>query len=167
MNTNTYYEVTYFSPGSFLSEQDTYEFKELDFKKICDKAKKINQRYNAKPYGFSYKKIETLKSIPKIDGFEIKCKPKILKSSGMYYITGELVFSENIKDETLYILKRNLEYNSDGIGVENNNSYRYNGFFHKEDFIIGWDGEILRTGKDKDLMDIRKANKIKMDKIYG
>ena len=163
MKTRIYYQVTFYSPGSLFSESNFKEYPILNFVQICKDAKKIKQRYNSAPYGFVWSKLELPVKIPKIEGYEVKIDPKVLeKSTGTIFITGEIIYSENLTEKENSILKSNLESNNDGVGVINTNSYKFYSGFEKGDFIIDWGGNIIRSGNDKDLTVYR--NKFRKNK---
>lgn len=159
METKIYYSVTYYSPGTLFSEQDNYDFDDFDLKKFINKAKNIKQRYGASPYGFSYQKLKTPLNPPKLEGFKVNVEPKTLEKSGMFYITGDIIFSKDLVGNDERILRGNLENNYDGIGIVNRNSYKFHAGFNEKDCIINWDGVITRRGNDKDLADYRKKIK--------
>ena len=154
MEKRDYILVTFHSPGSFFNESSSQEFDMVDIKEFCKKATKIKERYGASPFGFSYQKMSApLKS--NIDGFEILPK-KIGKPSGMFFINGEVIFHENLNAEDERILRSNLEYNSDGVGVVTQNSYKHHAMFDVEDVIVDTKGNIIRKGTDEDIVAYRK-----------
>ncbi len=166
----TYYKITFSSPGTFFCEQSSREFDTLDFPAILAAAKEIKERYNSAPFGFTYKKLQLPDSLPTVEGFEVTVEPKTLEStSAMHYITGDLIFARDLpeNDRGRSILKSNLEGNSDGIGIENRNSFLFTGMFEIGDVIIDWDGNIIRRGNDKDLMQIRRENKAMLNERYA
>lgn len=153
MKIRQYYQVTYYSPGSFFSETNEREFENFSLKEFTEKASTITQRYGAKPYGFKVQRLEEIVDMP--DGF--KCEPKIIEKAKCYYfINAEVVFSKDLDKKTEGIFISNLENNCQGVGIISRNSYRFNYFFNKEDFIVNSSGEITRTGRDKDIMEYRK-----------
>lgn len=166
MKTKTYYLVTYYSPGTFFSESSSYKFTEFNLWKFCQKAKEISERYDAKPYGFNFQKLEIPVDLPKTEGFKVTVEPKILEKSGTFYITGDVIFSENLIGKDEQILKSNLESNNNGVGIVNNNSFKFRGAFEKDDNIVNWDGLIIRRGNDKDLVAYRKKIREKKRKEY-
>ena len=126
------------SPGTFFNEQTSVEVNSQDIVWACDEAKKINERYNAKPYGFIFR-----------DG-----NGKYL--SDFYYITGQIKKYEDIPDtEENYILKGNMGRNNPII-IENNNSFKFSGSFEESHVVLDWDGNIVRRGNDKDLVEYSK-----------
>jgi hypothetical protein len=151
-----YYKVTYLSPGSFFSESSYYDFKTFSIKAFCAKAKKIKERHGASPYGFTWEKLSIPVKTPVVDGYEVTVKPKVLKKTkGICWITGDLVFRhELIKDEE-QIFASNL-LSKGGVGIINRNSHRFSYFFEEEDIIVDWDGKLVRSGNDKDLIEYRK-----------
>ena len=168
MKTKSYYQVTFYSPGTFFSESNSAKFESLDFLEICKKAKEIKQRYGASPYGFIWEKIEELVNVPKVEGFEIKATPKVLdKSKGTVFITGTVIYSKDLNDREDSILRSNLESNNDGVGVINTNSYKFHSGFGEDDSIIDWDGKLILAGNDPDLVKYRKDLRKERKEKYG
>lgn len=160
MKTKKYYLVTYYSPGSFVSETSSARFKNFNLASFVKRAKSISERHGSKPYGFTVEEKEEPVSMPVVEGFKVEVEPNTLSSSGTYYITGNLIFYDDIKNnKEKAILASNLYNNSLGIGIENCNSWKFTGDFERNDFIVDWDGKIVRSGTDSDLVKYR--NKIK------
>jgi hypothetical protein len=156
MKTQKYYTVSFFSPGTFFSETSHKDFQELDLKKICAVAKTMKERHNASPYGFVWEYRELPTDLPQIEGYKLEVTPKVIeKSTGIIYITGEIIYSKDLISERDRILKFNLERNYDGVGVINKNSYIFHAGFNEGDMIIGWDGSIIKRGNERDLMNYR------------
>jgi len=153
-----YYNVTYYSPGTLFSENSSFKFPNFNLADFASKAKEIKERHGAAPYGFVWEKCELPDVLPEVNGFKVTVHHKVLEKSGMNYITGDLVFASDLTAREDSIMKSNLESNSEGIGIINKNSWKYNGFFNKKDKIVNWAGKVVRTGEDEDLMVIRNNN---------
>lgn len=168
MKTKIYYSVEFLSPGTFFSESSCQEFAKLDYKAICDAAKTIKERYGAMPYGFKWTKYEVPIDIPKIEGYKVMIDPNVLdKSPGTIFITGEVIFSNNLNGPDDKILKSNLESNNGGVGIINTNSYKFHAGFNEDDIVIGWDGAEVVRGDIKPLMEYRKKIRAKKEAEYA
>jgi hypothetical protein len=85
--------------------------------------------------------------------------------SGVYYITGEIKKYDDIPETPqTHILKCNMR--SRPIVVENRNSYLFTSAFNEEDFICDWDGKILKSGNEPELVEYRKKKKKEFDAEY-
>lgn len=125
--------VTFYSPGTFVSETDEQEIDSWDVAKAVEMSKKIDQRYGAKPYGFRF----STKSRGQKD-----LNSKVSNSSGLYYLGGEIFTIDDIRkrnraDEK--ILLSNMECNGYDRIVVNNNSYRFTGPLEKDDVVLDMD----------------------------
>ena len=167
MKTKVYYKVTYYSPGTFFAESSSKEFDTFDLSKFVSHSANVSERHGAKPYGFSVEKLELPVTLPKMGTFKVVVEPKVLETSGIYYITGEIIFSEDIVDKDKDIFKSNLENNSDGVGIVNKNSYLFHGMFSKDDFIVDKNGVVVRSGKDSDIVEYKKETKKRMKEYYS
>jgi len=109
--------VTFLSPGTFVAEQTTKEIESWDPKKAQKMAKKIKERYGAKPYGFFFTTRER-----DSDDFD----SKETASSNMYYLKGRILTLEDVKarqGERDDILAQNMECNGWDKVFENCNGY--------------------------------------------
>ena len=157
-----HYLVTFYSPGTFFSETSSIRLDELDINKILKKAKGTSERYNAKPYGYTWKQIREF-----FIGKEKLEKEEVLdESKGYIFITGNVIFSKDLTNPDENIFKSNLESNAGGVGIQNFNSYKFSYFFDKNDIIIDWDGNIIRSGNDKDLIKYREEVKKQNEEKY-
>lgn len=146
------YTVTFYSPGTFFSETTEKDIKLWDVVKALELAKDVEERYSAKPYGFSFTTYETYGPIVE-DGVEFKADQKKLESSGIYYITGKVESAKEIlsrTDSDERILRSNIECNNIKAIVTNTNSWKFTGEFRKGDFVVDWDGNILDSGINYD-----------------
>jgi len=106
--------VTFYSPGTFVSETSTKEIDSWNVDQAVAMARSIKERHGAVPFGFAF---ETQVS----DGWE----PKTVRKSGMYYLGGRLLTIDDIPDtrenETL---RWNMKYNHIETVIENTNSWK-------------------------------------------
>ena len=128
MNTQKHY-VTFYSPGSFVSETTTKEIDTWSVDLAVRMAKEIKERHRATPYGFTFKTMES-------DGWS----PKTVKESGMYYLGGTLKRLIDIPDtKENSILRDNMIFNNYEYVIENTNSWKITLPFYKDkDTLLGW-----------------------------
>jgi hypothetical protein len=106
--------VTFYSPGTFVSETSTKEIAAWDADLAVSMARDIKERHAAKPYGFRF---ETQVS----DGWE----PKTVRNSGMYYLGGRLLTIDDIPDtKENETLRWNMSINDIKTVIENTNSWK-------------------------------------------
>lgn len=111
--------VTFYSPGTFTAETSELPIKAWDTKLAVKMARKITERYNAKPYGF---KFSTRARGPK------DLDSKAVKQSGLYWLGGKVETLADVKaraDEKERILVSNMECNGWKTIVTNTNSWRW------------------------------------------
>ena len=119
--------VTFYSPGSFVSETTT---KEIDAWSVDLAVRMVKDRWHcSNPYGFSFKTKES-------DGWS----PKTVKESGMYYLGGKLLKLNDIPDtKENSILRDNMRFNNYEYVIENTNSWKVTLPFYKDkDTVLGW-----------------------------
>ena len=114
--------VTFYSPGSFVSETTVKEIDVWSVDLAVIMAKKIKERHGATPYGFNFKTMES-------DGWD----PKTVKESGMYFLGGKLLTIDDIPDtRENSILRDNMKYNHWDYIIEKNNSFKIRLPFDKD-----------------------------------
>ena len=140
--------VTFYSPGMLFSEKDSKPIEKWDIKTAIEISKKIIQRHGAKPYAFRFETQIVANDI-EIDGEKLEVKPKTVRQSGLYWLTGKVLTLKDISDDDENrILKSNMKCNGYKAVVENNNSYKFTYYFDKEDIIIDWNGNIIDKGEN-------------------
>lgn len=97
--------VTFYSPGTFVAEQDTRAIDSWDIEAAQKMAKSTSARYNAKPFGFRF---STRERGPK------DLDSKVSKRSPMYFINCKVetlkeIVARNKPDEKT--LRSNMEVN--------------------------------------------------------
>ena len=118
--------VTFFSPGTFVSEQDDREVDSWDVPTAVGMAAKIKQRHGATPYGFRFSTMES-------DGWE----PKTVKRSNMYYLGGTIKTLNDIPDvPENRILRDNMISNSYTQVIENTNSWKVTMPLYADDVVL-------------------------------
>jgi hypothetical protein len=139
------YFVTFYSPGTFVSEEDEHEIDSWDVKEAVKLSKDITQRYGAKPYGFRF----SVRSRGPND-----LDSKVTKTSGMYYLGGEVFTLEQIKARNNpkdQILIDNMRFNNIKRIVENRNSYLFTGALDDDDVVLD-----MNEFKTKKKVNLRK-----------
>ncbi len=155
--------VTFYSPGTFFTEQTTKPIDDWDTKVAVEMAKTVLERYNAKPYAFRFFTQLEAEPVPDGEGGMLKVEPKEVESTHLFYLGGTLRnFDEVVEknDPKENILRSNMRGNRMWVIIENTNSWRFTGPFNQEDVIVDDAGEIVKRGDDTDLVEYRA----KMDK---
>lgn len=124
--------VTFYSPGSFVSESTCKEIDSWDVEKAQEMARSIKERHGATPYGFRFSTRER-----KNDELDSKTVAK----SGMYFLGGtirhlDFIILENKPDEQILI--SNMKNNGWDRIVENTNSWRTIQPLEKDDVVLDW-----------------------------
>jgi hypothetical protein len=122
--------VTFLSPGSFVSEQNTEEIESWDVDKAMKMARNIKQRHGATPYGFYFTTRER---------GENDFNSKQTEESNMYHLGGDVYTLEDIinrNDPRDNILISNMKCNKWDRVIENNNSWRNTQPLNKDDVVL-------------------------------
>ena len=124
--------VTFYSPGTFFAEQTTHPIDSWDVEKAKKMARKIVERYNATPYGFSFSTRER---------GEKDLDSKVSKRSGMYYLGGKVETLAQVKKRATQddrILISNMEGNGWNRIITNDNSWRVTQPLRNGDVVLDW-----------------------------
>ncbi len=124
--------VTFYSPGTFVSETNEKPIDSWDTNKACDMAKSVTQRYNATPYGFRFS--TRSRGEGDLDSKETHISP-------MYYLGGTVETLAQVKrraTEKDRILIANMEGNKWGRIITNTNSYRFTANLQEDDVVLEW-----------------------------
>lgn len=125
--------VTFYSPGTFVSESTTKDIDSWDVEKAKEMARSIVERHGAKPYGFRFSTRERTDS---------DLDSKTVARSGMYFLGGtvrhlDFIILENKPDEQILI--SNMKMNGWDRVVENTNSYKITQPLEKDDVVLDWE----------------------------
>lgn len=123
--------VTFYSPGTFLSEETTKEIDSWDIDKAKEMARTIKERYGATPYCFKFTTLER--------GSEDFYPKQIARSKGCYYLGGQIISAEEIlagDDPKEEILRINIRCNDIKKIIINDNSWRFTGEFKDDDVLL-------------------------------
>lgn len=124
--------VTFYSPGTFVSEVSEKPIESWDVEKAKKMVKGIKERYGATPYGFQFstrsRKDDELDS-------------KVTETSVMYYLGGKVETLAQVKKratEKDSILVSNMECNKWNKIITNNNSWSITLPLEKGDVVLEW-----------------------------
>jgi hypothetical protein len=128
----TQHFVTFYSPGTFVSETTTKPIAKWDVATAKRMARKITERFNASPYAFQFSTRTRRKD--ELDSREVK-------RSGMYYLGGVVETLADVerratKDDD--ILLSNMRINKYDRIITNTNSYRITLPLEKDDVVLDW-----------------------------
>jgi hypothetical protein len=164
MATRKHY-VEFFSPGTFVSESSVRPLESWDIAAACEIANGIQERHNAKPYGFRFKTMLTANPVPDGEGGTLAVQPREVAKSGMHFLGGRLIRYEHVPDDKEHsILRSNMRSNNYPVVIENTNSWRFTGEFAEDAVIVDADGSILARGDDPELMEYRKRKAVDFDR---
>jgi hypothetical protein len=132
--------VTFFSPGTFVSEETTKQIDSWDIDTAVDMAAKIRERYGARPYGFQFSTRE--RGPDDFDSRETETSP-------IHYIGGKVETIDDVRkraDPEERILLFNMEGNGWDRIIVNDNSSRVVRPFLPTDIIL--DVQLPRIPRD-------------------
>jgi len=124
--------VTFYSPGTFVSETTERPIKSWDVATAKRMAKRIKERYGATPYGFRF--MTRARKATDLDS-------KVAKTSPMYYLGGTVETLAQVKARATdkeRILIANMEGNNIKRIITNDNSWRFTGELHDDDVVLAW-----------------------------
>lgn len=122
--------VTFYSPGTFVTEQTTKPIDSWDTDKAVEMSKDIVERYGATPYCFRFSTKERE---------EKDFDSKVTKESSNYFLGGEVFTVEQLKalkNKEHKILISNMEGNGWKRTIINTNSYRWTQPFNDDDVLL-------------------------------
>ena len=139
----TQHFVTFYSPGTLMSETTTEPIDHWDTEEAQDRARGIRERHGATPYGFLF----TTRSRGPED-----LDSKETSRSPMHYLGGEVQTLEEIKarqDPRDRILISNMEGNGYDRVLVNTNSWKVTMPLGPNDVVLDWHAESpLMNGDD-------------------
>lgn len=122
--------VTFLSPGTFFSEETEQPIDSWDVKKAVKMARKVVERYSARPYGFQF-------STRSRDDKDLDSK--VTKRSPIYYLGGKIETLAEVKaraTEKDRILLANMEGNGYARIITNTNSWRFTAELKDTDVVL-------------------------------
>lgn len=122
--------VTFYSPGTFVAEATKKPIEAWDPEIAVRMARKVSERYGAKPYGFQFS--TCTREADDLDSH-------VSATSPMYYIGGKIETLAEVKTRALpeeRILRTNMECNGWDRVIVNDNSWRITRPLEKTDIIL-------------------------------
>lgn len=144
MSSITKHFVTFFSPGTFMPEQDTKEVASWEVDEAVKMAGAIFERHGARPYAFRFYTSQRGE-----EDFE----PSTTKRSNLYYLGGHLETLAEVEaraDPKEEILLSNMRINGVAQIIVNNNSWRFAGAFGDDDILLDVTLPPLKKGTDNE-----------------
>lgn len=124
--------VTFFSPGTFFSEQREKPIESWDVEKAKKLADGISERYGATPYGFQFS--TRARKDDELDS-------RVTKRSPMYYLGGKIETLAEVEarnDPKESILLSNMRGNGYDKIIVNTNSWKFTGPLNKGDVVLDY-----------------------------
>lgn len=122
--------VTFYSPGTFVSESTTKEIEAWDTATATEMARQIKERYGATPYAFRFETHS--RGDNDLDS-------KITATSNLYYLGGRIETLADVEvrnDPKEAILLANMRGNGIERIIINDNSWRFIGAFNEGDVLL-------------------------------
>lgn len=164
------HQVTFYSPGTFVSESTTMDIESWDTAKAVEMSEKIKERYNARPYAFVFTTLLVSDDVPDGEGGKLKVEPKQVERSGLHFLGGRLETYDDVlarKDDKESILLSNMRNNESWIICINDNSFRSTIPFGEEDCIVNARGLIVQRGDDSKFVGYRAEQLAKRKVEHG
>ena len=123
--------VTFYSPGTIVSETTTKEVESWNVDKAVEMSKELKERHGALPYGFNFTTRE--RTDKELDS-------KVVETSCMYYLGGQIFTLKQLEernDPNESILRDNMRYNGYKRIIINTNSWKWTQPLKEEDVILG------------------------------
>lgn len=143
MQTREAHYVTFYSPGTLMSERTTKSIHAWDLELAVAMAKTITKRYDARPYGFYFSTMLEAVDVVETDRGSLMVQPRQIAKSGMHYLGGTVMTIQDVEardDPNDSILISNMRINSWEHVVEVTNGYRSTHLFSPGDVIVGENG---------------------------
>lgn len=134
--------VTFYSPGTLVSETRDHDVPGWDPLTAADIAKGVVERHGARPYGFKFRTELRAQNIDDGYGGKMRVEPKTVRESSMYFIAGRVMTLDEVKREMPEerILISNMECNDYGRIVRTQNGYSHCAVFKKGDKLVDING---------------------------
>ncbi len=152
------HKVTFYSPGTFVSESTTRDIDSWDTVKAVEMSEQIKERYNARPYGFIFTTVIVANDVSDGEGGTLKVQSKEVERSGLHFLGGRLETYDDVvarNDDKENILRSNMRNNESWIICINDNSFRSTIPFGEEDCIVNARGLIVQRGDDPKFVSYR------------
>jgi hypothetical protein len=122
--------VTFYSPGTFVSEQTQQPIEAWDIEAAKALALTVSERYGATPYAFRFS--TRSRGADDLDS-------KTSATSGLYYLGGTVLTLSEVEargDERDRILISNMRGNGYDRVIENHNSWKFAGPLNEGDTVL-------------------------------
>lgn len=122
--------VTFYSPGTFVSEETTKPIDSWDIEAAKAMASAVTERYSAKPYGFKFS--TRSRGLEDLDS-------KTTKTSPMYYLGGKVETLAEVRARATdadRILISNMEGNGWNRIITNTNSWKFTAPLRADDVVL-------------------------------
>jgi len=124
--------VTFYSPGTFMSEDTRKEIDSWDIDTAKQMARSIKERHGTTPYGFIF----TTRGRDDTD-----LDSKEIARSNFYYLGGKVETYQEVlerNDPSEEILRSNMQINGYDKIIVNTNSWKFTSFLRDTDVILDW-----------------------------
>ncbi len=161
--------VTFCSPGTLFSELSSREIEGWNPSIAVEMSEEIKERHGAIPYGFRFETRIVLPPVSDGEGGECVVEPKVVATSGIHFICGELQTFDEVearKDPKDSILLDNMRCNDYPIIVVVKRGYTTTMPFSEKDCVVDMRGRIIETGDDPRYVEYRKVAAEKAKKYY-
>lgn len=147
------HRVTFFSPGTIVAESTTKDIGEWNPVEAVKMAASVEERHGAIPYGFHFETLLTADPVDDGEGGKLEIQPKVVETSGMYYINGKVesleeVEARNSPDER--ILRSNMRCNDYTHIVKTTNGYSWTQPLNPGDKVVNSDGVVTFEMPEKE-----------------
>lgn len=146
--TITVHHVTFYSPGTFVSETTSRPIASWDAAAACEMATSIFERYNARPYAFAFSTSITAPPVPDGQGGTLNVQPRETARSGLHFLDGSVLTIEDVaarSDPKDDILLSNMRGGMP-IVVESINGWRSVHPFGAGDVVVNASGRVTERG---------------------
>lgn len=124
--------VHFYSPGTFVSEENVMTIEAWDPKLAAEMARGIKQRHGTTPYGFRFS--TRTRGDDDLDS-------KVVARSSFYFLGGKVETLAEIElrnDPSEDILRGNLRNNGHDRIIVNTNSWKFTAPLGKDDVVLDW-----------------------------
>lgn len=124
--------VTFYSPGTFVSEIRAQDIDAWDPVAAKAMAASVKERYGATPYGFRFSTRE--RGDNDLDSYESAKSP-------MYYLGGKIETRDEVEarnDPSEVILRDNMRINNMKRIITNTNSWKHTAELNDDDVVLQW-----------------------------
>lgn len=147
------HSVTFYSPGTFVSESTTKPIGEWETEQAMKMAGDVSERYGAKPFGFRFHTHIVSGDVPDGEGGALKVQPREVAASSMHHINATVETFDDVEargDEKESIMRSNMRCNGYPLVAITTNSFKSTQPFGVDDVLVNADGVITGKGSDEE-----------------